>query len=121
MRFAVPLSVLLAAVSSTLAALTARQSLPSCAVPCMENADTGSCAPVDDSCLCKNQQFINSTASCIASSCTGSDLQNADAYAQQLCLAVGVTLTESSATSTSTSTVLDCFIHRFIHERGVHD
>ncbi|KIK48523.1 hypothetical protein CY34DRAFT_68132, partial [Suillus luteus UH-Slu-Lm8-n1] len=76
------------AVSSTFAALLTRQSLPNCAVSCLQNADYGNCASTDDSCLCHSQAFINSTTSCIQASCTGSDLTNAEAASQSLCAAV---------------------------------
>ncbi|KAF8843506.1 hypothetical protein BDN67DRAFT_1066887 [Paxillus ammoniavirescens] len=103
MRFAVALFAL-TAVSSASSALVARQSLPNCAAPCLANANFDGCSPDDDSCLCHDQTFINSTTSCIQSSCTGSDLAEAEAFAQSLCLAVGVTLTAASATPTASAT-----------------
>ncbi|KAG1744817.1 hypothetical protein EDB19DRAFT_1874378 [Suillus lakei] len=103
MRFAVVVLALSVAFSSAYAALMARQSLPNCAVPCLTNADFGNCSETDDNCLCHSQAFINSTTTCIQSSCSGSDLTNAEAASQQLCAAVGVTLTVTSATSTATT------------------
>ncbi|KAF9224982.1 hypothetical protein BS17DRAFT_731760 [Gyrodon lividus] len=103
MRFAVALFALTVAVSSASSALIARQSLPNCAAPCLANANYGSCAPDDDTCLCNDQTFLNSTTTCIQSSCSGSDLTEAEAFAQALCLAVGVTLTANSATPTATA------------------
>ncbi|KIJ16487.1 hypothetical protein PAXINDRAFT_168597 [Paxillus involutus ATCC 200175] len=103
MRFAVALFAL-TAVSSVSSALIARQSLPNCAAPCLANANFDGCSPDDDTCLCHDQTFIDSTTSCIQSSCTGSDLAEAEAFAQSLCLAVGVTLTVASATSTASAT-----------------
>ncbi|KAG0699426.1 hypothetical protein DFH29DRAFT_936956 [Suillus ampliporus] len=107
MRFSVVVLTLSAAFSTAFAAMIARQSIPNCAVPCMINADFGNCASTDDSCLCHSQAFINSTTTCIQSSCTGSDLTNAEAASQQLCAAVGVTLTSASATATATSSSKD--------------
>ncbi|KIJ64734.1 hypothetical protein HYDPIDRAFT_28101 [Hydnomerulius pinastri MD-312] len=102
MRFSVALVALTAAVSSASAALIARQSLPNCAAPCLANADFGGCAQDDDTCLCNNQAFISSTTSCIQSSCTGNDLATAESFAQQLCLAVGVTLSAGTTTPSAT-------------------
>ncbi|KAI6112382.1 hypothetical protein EDD17DRAFT_1595822 [Pisolithus thermaeus] len=103
MRAAVAFVALSAALSSVSAGLVSRQSLPSCANPCITNANLGGCSATDDTCLCENQTFINSTTTCIESSCTGNDLQEAEQYAQSLCLAVGVTLTIATPTPTSTS------------------
>ncbi|KAI6115318.1 hypothetical protein EDD16DRAFT_1594859 [Pisolithus croceorrhizus] len=103
MRAAVALVALSAALSSASAGLVSRQSLPSCANPCITNANLGGCSATDDTCLCESQTFINSTTTCIESSCTGNDLQEAEQYAQSLCLAVGVTLTIATPTPTSTS------------------
>ncbi|EIW79793.1 hypothetical protein CONPUDRAFT_26321, partial [Coniophora puteana RWD-64-598 SS2] len=61
--------------------------LPACATNCLASADMGDCQEGDDTCLCNNQAFINSTTSCIQSTCTGQDLQTAEYDAQQLCLA----------------------------------
>lgn len=59
-----------------------------CAEPCLADADTGDCNSADDTCLCNDSAFVNSVTSCIASSCTGSDLATADSDASQLCAAV---------------------------------
>ncbi|KAF5366147.1 hypothetical protein D9757_010958 [Collybiopsis confluens] len=92
----------LSAITSTWAsAVIARQSFPPCSQTCLTTADFGSCNPTDDTCLCNLPAFISSTATCIANSCSGNDLTEADAAAQQLCLAVGVTLTASSITITT--------------------
>ncbi|KAG6331435.1 hypothetical protein ID866_7654 [Astraeus odoratus] len=91
------------AVTSVHAGISARQSLPSCAATCIANADYGDCAQDDDSCLCHNQSFIDSATTCIESSCQGNDLTEAEQFAQALCAAVGVTLTETVPASTSTS------------------
>ncbi|KAJ4486832.1 hypothetical protein C8R41DRAFT_921215 [Lentinula lateritia] len=103
MKFFVAVS-LLSAITSTRASLLPRQTFPTCSQSCLANADLGSCSADDDTCLCNTPAFISSTATCIASSCTGDDLTEANAAAQDLCLAVGVTLTDSSiAISTSTT------------------
>ncbi|KAL4072176.1 hypothetical protein J3A83DRAFT_2984478 [Scleroderma citrinum] len=107
MRLAVASIALSTALLSANAALVARQTLPSCAASCIANANTGGCAPTDDSCLCSNQAFVSAVVSCVESSCSGNDLVEAEQYAQAICAAVGVTLTEtapSTATTPSTTT-----------------
>ncbi|KAI6020106.1 hypothetical protein PISMIDRAFT_678658 [Pisolithus microcarpus 441] len=103
MRVAVVLVALSAALSSVSAGFVSRQTLPACAQTCITSANLGGCSATDDSCLCRNQSFVNAVTSCIESSCTGSDLQQAEEFAQSLCLAVGVTLTISTSTATSAS------------------
>ncbi|KAJ3574890.1 hypothetical protein NP233_g1468 [Leucocoprinus birnbaumii] len=97
MRFS--LAVAVAALASTVSAsLIARQdSLPQCALECLTTANFGNCSSTDDACLCRNQDFLNSSTTCIGQKCTGQDLENATAAARQLCLVVGVTLTSTPA------------------------
>ncbi|KAH9947877.1 hypothetical protein B0H21DRAFT_736774 [Amylocystis lapponica] len=102
MRFAIAL-VALSALSASASSLLRRQSLPSCADPCIENADLGSCSASDDTCLCNSSAFVNSVTSCITSSCTGSDLAEAEQAAVALCAAVGVTLSSPASTSGSST------------------
>ncbi|KAK0444253.1 uncharacterized protein EV420DRAFT_1574977 [Desarmillaria tabescens] len=71
-------------------------SLPDCALPCITNVDYGSCSPSDNACLCKSETYVNTTTTCIESSCTGSDLTTAIATAQALCAEVGVTFSSTS-------------------------
>ncbi|KAI0772914.1 hypothetical protein BD413DRAFT_473489, partial [Trametes elegans] len=59
-----------------------------CANPCLASADFGNCDPLDSGCLCNSQAFVSSTTACITKSCSGNDLQQAEAAAQQVCLAV---------------------------------
>ncbi|KAM5536780.1 hypothetical protein V8D89_009498 [Ganoderma adspersum] len=100
MRF---FAVLALAAAVSAASLQRRQSFPSCSTTCLTNANFGSCDPLDDSCLCHDSGFISSVTNCIVGACTGSDLTNAEAAAQQLCLAVGVTLTATPTASGSAS------------------
>ncbi|KZP18635.1 hypothetical protein FIBSPDRAFT_1046130 [Athelia psychrophila] len=81
--------------SASASTFYARQSLPSCAVPCIENAQYGDCGQQDNVCMCNNSNFIYTTTACIESLCTGSDLTNAEQYSQAICRSVGVTLTSS--------------------------
>ncbi|KAK0475882.1 hypothetical protein IW261DRAFT_463189 [Armillaria novae-zelandiae] len=76
--------------------LDRQTSLPDCAIPCITNVDYGSCSPSDNACLCKSATYVNTTTTCIESSCTGSDLTTAIATAQALCAQVGVTFSSTS-------------------------
>ncbi|KAI1792478.1 hypothetical protein LXA43DRAFT_1093711 [Ganoderma leucocontextum] len=98
MRF---FAVLALAAAVSAASLQRRQSFPTCSQSCLTDANFGSCDPLDDACLCKDSGFVSSVTSCISSACTGSDLTNAEAAAQQLCLAVGITLTATPTASGS--------------------
>ncbi|TFY57793.1 hypothetical protein EVJ58_g6814 [Rhodofomes roseus] len=103
MRCALALTTLLSALATAQASYILRRQFPNCAESCLANANFGSCSSSDDTCLCNSSVFVNSVTSCIQSSCTGSDLTTAESDAQQLCLAVGVTLSASSAAASSTS------------------
>ncbi|KZP09227.1 hypothetical protein FIBSPDRAFT_1047496 [Athelia psychrophila] len=81
--------------SASASTFYARQSLPSCAVPCIENANYGTCGQQDNVCMCNDDNFIDTTTACIESTCSGSDLINAEQYSQAICRSVGVTLTSS--------------------------
>ncbi|KAI0672256.1 hypothetical protein C8Q78DRAFT_1026087 [Trametes maxima] len=102
MRFFAVLA-LTAAVSSASAAHLQRRQYPDCATPCLASADFGNCDPLDDGCLCKNANFISSTTKCIQGACQGNELQTALTAAQQACLSVGVTLTNSAPAATQTA------------------
>ncbi|KIO16739.1 hypothetical protein M407DRAFT_85663, partial [Tulasnella calospora MUT 4182] len=58
-----------------------------CGIPCLTNADAGTCSPTDNTCLCKSDAYLRSTTSCIQSSCSAADLATAAGLAQQLCKA----------------------------------
>ncbi|KAG5649738.1 hypothetical protein H0H81_002241 [Sphagnurus paluster] len=101
MRFSIAILAVAAAASSASAALVARQ-LPACATACLTgpNVDYGGCSATDNLCLCKSQTFVTKSTECIETTCTGSDLETSLQISQQLCLAVGVTLTAPTATPT---------------------
>ncbi|KAH9934186.1 uncharacterized protein B0H18DRAFT_979865 [Fomitopsis serialis] len=103
MRCALALTTLLSALATVQASYLLRRQFPSCAESCLADANFDGCNSSDDTCLCKSSAFVNSVTSCIQSSCTGNDLTTAESDAQQLCLAVGVTLASSGASATSTS------------------
>ncbi|KIJ98605.1 hypothetical protein K443DRAFT_9038 [Laccaria amethystina LaAM-08-1] len=102
MRFAL-ITVALAAASASASTLLGRQSIPACAGTCIANADLGGCSATDNTCLCKSSTFVTSTATCIESSCKGDDLDAAIAAAEQLCAAVGVTLSDLPTGSATTA------------------
>ncbi|OJT05930.1 hypothetical protein TRAPUB_3220 [Trametes pubescens] len=103
MRCSAILTLAAAVASVSAAGLNRRQaSYPACAISCIQNADFGTCDPVDDACLCKSDAFVQGTTTCIAGACSGSDLQQAESAAQSACEAVGVTLSSApAATSTA--------------------
>ncbi|KAG9096467.1 hypothetical protein FRC07_010931 [Ceratobasidium sp. 392] len=94
----------LAAVASA-SSVFRRQSMPACAMTCIMNANTqdSGCDATDNTCLCKNQAFIQSTSTCIASTCQGNDLKDANEAASALCAAAGVTLTPTDPSATETA------------------
>ncbi|KAH7910722.1 hypothetical protein BJ138DRAFT_1152258 [Hygrophoropsis aurantiaca] len=103
MRFTFAFTALSAALSVVSAATFTPRQLPNCAAACLAEANYGGCNSDDDTCLCNSQVFIQSSTQCIQQTCTGSDLTTAESDAQQLCLAVGVTLTSSTPAATGSS------------------
>ncbi|KIK02556.1 hypothetical protein K443DRAFT_515923 [Laccaria amethystina LaAM-08-1] len=105
MRFALA-TVALAAASASASTLFGRQSIPACAGKCIASANLGGCAATDNACLCRSQAFLSTAIPCVEMTCTGSDLAEAKNAAEQLCLAVGVTLTAvlGSATAAASET-----------------
>ncbi|KAI0725952.1 hypothetical protein C8Q72DRAFT_561698 [Fomitopsis betulina] len=104
MRCTFALTALLSALATVQASYLMRRQFPNCASSCLVDADFDGCNSSDDTCLCNSSTFVNSVTSCIESSCSGNDLATAESDAQQLCLAVGVTLaTSASATGSSSA------------------
>ncbi|RDA96088.1 hypothetical protein CP533_5775 [Ophiocordyceps camponoti-saundersi (nom. inval.)] len=68
--------------------------IPSCAKDCVNKSMTGSgvagCGLADVSCICKNKEFLNSIACCVAKACKPDDQNKTIAVAKQLCSAAGV-------------------------------
>ncbi|KAF8153308.1 hypothetical protein B0H34DRAFT_723056 [Crassisporium funariophilum] len=105
MRFSTVAITLLGAAASASASslLAVRQNVPTCATACLTSADLGGCQQSDTKCLCSNKAFVSSTTTCITTACTNAaDLQAALGFAQQLCAAVGVTLTGPTPSPTAT-------------------
>ncbi|KAJ7628322.1 hypothetical protein FB45DRAFT_1059116 [Roridomyces roridus] len=73
-----------------------RRQLPNCAGDCIAHPNTGGCSASDDTCLCNNSVFVQSTFQCIQAACQGEDLANAIKAAADLCLAVHVTLVSAA-------------------------
>ncbi|KIM82725.1 hypothetical protein PILCRDRAFT_820022 [Piloderma croceum F 1598] len=104
MRFTSTFITFIGAVCAASASFVPRQSFPNCAIPCLQNADLGSCSAQDNVCLCNNQAFINSTTTCIENSCSPDDLASAEAEADAICESVGVTLVASASAAPASST-----------------
>ncbi|KAI6110104.1 hypothetical protein F5141DRAFT_1004140, partial [Pisolithus sp. B1] len=51
-----------------------------CADTCITSANLGGCSATDNSCLCRSQSFVSAVTSCIETSCSGSDLQQAEEF-----------------------------------------
>ncbi|KAI0267351.1 hypothetical protein BC834DRAFT_74568 [Gloeopeniophorella convolvens] len=105
MRFSLAIvAVAFASTASASSVLFPRQAgYPDCSLPCLANPDLGTCKITDITCLCNSSAFVVSTTQCIESSCTGNDLQTAEAAARSQCEAVGVTLTSSVPPPSSTA------------------
>ncbi|KAG8698730.1 hypothetical protein FRC08_005740 [Ceratobasidium sp. 394] len=99
MRASFALVALAAVVSASSAS---KRQLPSCAMECIVSASTGSCQATDNTCLCKSDEFVQSTYQCVQQKCTNpDDLKAAIDGARALCAAAGVTLTQTLPAATS--------------------
>ncbi|KAG9043484.1 hypothetical protein FS837_009494 [Tulasnella sp. UAMH 9824] len=98
MRFSTVIVALAASVASA-SFLVERQSssFPPCSIPCLTNAQTGSCSPTDNTCLCKSDDYLRSTTACIQNACSAADLATAATMAQTLCKAAGVDISTNPA------------------------
>ncbi|KAH9934194.1 uncharacterized protein B0H18DRAFT_547026 [Fomitopsis serialis] len=105
MRFAFALAVFAATLTTTVATnlFLKRQHLPSCAEACIEGANTSGCSASDDECLCSSSAFVDNIKSCVQSSCSASDLANAQEYFEAFCAKVGVSLSASTSATVSSS------------------
>ncbi|GAB7340088.1 hypothetical protein MBLNU457_6579t1 [Dothideomycetes sp. NU457] len=95
-------------------ALASAQSMtdfPACAVPCVTKGLTSTtCEQTDISCICKAQSFMQTTQTCVSSSCSDADMQKAIQMATALCAGQGVTIdidlkAASAGNSTMTSSI----------------
>lgn len=82
-----------------------KSKFPSCAYDCADFSTSNTPCPYwDTGCLCVMPQWSGEVASCIAESCTGSDVESATSLALSLCSKVGANLWEMPA---SISTALE--------------
>ncbi|KAL6816096.1 hypothetical protein V8C40DRAFT_254459 [Trichoderma camerunense] len=85
-----------------LSGLTAAQSgggIPTCATGCVTQFTTGTsiagCGQLDIACICKNADFLNGIACCLASACDQAAQTQAVNYAKQICSSAGVSTPDS--------------------------
>ncbi|THH17989.1 hypothetical protein EW146_g2916 [Bondarzewia mesenterica] len=106
-----------AAFASTVSAsnvLAPRQTglnLPSCALPCLANANFGSCGSSDIKCLCSTPSFISSVTTCVESSCSSSDAQSALNAASSECASVGASGISSAVASVTAAVASSSAAH----------
>ncbi|KXN88445.1 hypothetical protein AN958_07355 [Leucoagaricus sp. SymC.cos] len=93
MRFSIV--VLLAALASfaTASFVSRQDGIPGCALQCVQSAMSQDSCGADEACLCRSDKFVQSSTSCVSSTCQGDDVQTSLDIAQQLCASLGVTLT----------------------------
>jgi len=75
---------------------------PACATNCVNNTPSTCTNKTDVNCLCHDDDFITKATQCILTTCQGNDVQASEQFAQQLCAAVGVTLTSTPSVPSST-------------------
>ncbi|KAM6486129.1 hypothetical protein HDV62DRAFT_353210 [Trichoderma sp. SZMC 28011] len=92
-------SVLSLVFLSGLAAAQAGGGIPTCATGCVTQFTTGTsiagCGQLDIACICKNADFLNGIACCLASSCDQAAQTQAVNYAKQICSSAGVSTPDS--------------------------
>ncbi|KAM0446691.1 hypothetical protein ACHAPV_003115 [Trichoderma viride] len=93
--------------TAALAAAQDLSGLPSCASTCVLKFTTGTaiggCQQLDIACICKNADFLNGIACCLADACSKSDQDKAISYAQQICSTAGVTTPDTVVCKDSSS------------------
>ncbi|KAH0526539.1 hypothetical protein TsFJ059_009842 [Trichoderma semiorbis] len=92
-------SVLSLVFLSGLAAAQSGGGIPTCATGCVTQFTTGTsiagCGQLDIACICKNADFLNGIACCLASSCDQAAQTQAVNYAKQICSSAGVSTPDS--------------------------
>ncbi|KAL7900134.1 hypothetical protein HDV63DRAFT_370439 [Trichoderma sp. SZMC 28014] len=93
--------------TAALAAAQDLSGLPSCASACVLKFTTGSaiggCQQLDIACICKNADFLNGIACCLAGACSKSDQDTAVSFAQQICSTAGVSTPDNVVCNDSSS------------------
>lgn len=90
---------------SAIAAVASAQSLaglPACAQTCALGAisSTG-CSLTDFKCICSASAYLDSINKCINTACSAADIAATLAFANQVCLSAGVTLSPPAAATTT--------------------
>ncbi|KAK1241436.1 hypothetical protein MKX08_001410 [Trichoderma sp. CBMAI-0020] len=102
--------------TAALAAAQDLSGLPTCATGCVTKFTTGTaiggCQQLDIGCICKNADFLNGIACCLADACSKSDQDKAVSFAQQICSSAGVSTPDTvvckdSSSQTGSATVSD--------------
>ncbi|KND95257.1 hypothetical protein TOPH_00041 [Tolypocladium ophioglossoides CBS 100239] len=87
-------ALVIALAASLVAAQDTLNGIPDCAKDCVAKYVTGSgvagCMAADIGCVCRNKDFLNSIACCLASVCSQADQDKTVQFATQLCSASGV-------------------------------
>ncbi|KAK5990750.1 hypothetical protein PT974_09020 [Cladobotryum mycophilum] len=88
-------SIFSLAVVATLAAAQApADGVPKCAAPCIAKYTVGNqiagCKQLDIGCVCKNSDFLDQVACCLADACDAAGQAAAVSYAKQICSSQGV-------------------------------
>ncbi|KAF8898077.1 hypothetical protein CPB85DRAFT_191366 [Mucidula mucida] len=86
MRFSI--IVLLASAVSGMSLYPRQSDLPDCAMTCIQSADSSGCSSTDQTCLCKSSAFVQSSATCLQSTCSADELNTAVQVAEALCKSV---------------------------------
>ncbi|UKZ66577.1 uncharacterized protein TrAtP1_007749 [Trichoderma atroviride] len=93
--------------TAALAAAQDLSGLPTCATGCVTKFTTGSaiggCQQLDIGCICKNADFLNGIACCLADACSKSDQDKAVSFAQQICSSAGVSTPDTVVCKDSSS------------------
>ncbi|RCI15507.1 hypothetical protein L249_3546 [Ophiocordyceps polyrhachis-furcata BCC 54312] len=91
-------SSLLFTLAAGLVAAQDLNGLPPCAKDCvtknMSGSGVGGCPSADIGCICKNKDFLNNIACCLAKACKPEDQTKTIGFAKQLCNAAGVQVPE---------------------------
>ncbi|PNP46697.1 hypothetical protein TGAMA5MH_01648 [Trichoderma gamsii] len=93
--------------TAALAAAQDLSGLPTCATGCVTKFTTGTaiggCQQLDIGCICKNADFLNGIACCLADACSKSDQDKAVSFAQQICSSAGVSTPDTVVCKDSSS------------------
>ncbi|KAF7291102.1 CFEM domain-containing protein [Mycena indigotica] len=108
MRFTAAAALFSLFAATAASTVTRRQfpGFPDCSQDCLAHPNLDTCKAGDNTCLCNNSVFVQSTFTCIQNACKGQDLATAIEGAYQLCLAVHVTLVSAKGAEFSATASL---------------